>query len=318
MAGISETIAKVGGVARDTLGTAEALRGILPAPISKALSSIFGFGGNPSAYTEKSINTFNSNLNKLRGVQRTSHYYVRIPVPNKLDKTSNYNSETEAITVVGSGVDRELGLLCESCVLPGISLNTTEIRRYGFGAQEKKPYAPTFVDQTFTFMGDNSGKVHRFFYQWMNSIVGFSQSHTIPSKAFGLEPYQVEYKKDSSGFPNYTVDITITTVDEANRTINEVTLFDAYPIFLGDVQLSWAESDSYVRFPVTFTFTHWRLERVDVTPPIGSKAYTPSLFDKINKAATAIQVLAAIRRPQGIADIVNAAGNIKIVSGAFF
>jgi hypothetical protein len=44
--------------------------------------------------------------------------------------------------------------------------------------------------------------------------------------------------------------------DEGKVKIRTV-LRDAYPIFIGDVQLSWESKNEYMKIPVTFAFMDW-------------------------------------------------------------
>lgn len=319
MATISESINGVLAKTRDVAGVANVVRSVLPPSLSGPLDRLFGDSRTTGLQSEKGLNVFFSNLNRLRGVQKTSHFYVRLPIPYKLlnDKAIQ-NIQSQSMSISGSDQAREIGLLCEACSLPGVSLNTSEIRRYGIGVQEKRPYLPTFTDQSFSFIGDNTGKIHRFFYLWMNSIVRYNAYPTqAGSKFIGLEPFEVEYDKNTTGIPNYKVDIIITTVDETNRVINELQLFNAYPIFLGDVQLNWSETDSFVRFPVTFTFSHWRLEKIDVSDVLKTQKAEPTLLDRLIKGATALQVLASLKKPTGVGDIINVVNNAKIITSNF-
>lgn len=302
---ISDSINGIISKGFDVAGTASVVKDVLPPSIRDPLNKIFGFG-QTAPTGRKRVSSLSAVLNKFGGVQRNSHFYVTLPVPNKLKGNTGSND----LTI------NELSLLCEAAALPGVSLATSEIKRYGYGVFEKKPHSVIFTDQTLTFMGDNSGKIHRFFYIWMNSILKFDTKHTqLGENKYGIgEPFSVEYKKQDNGLPNYCVDIKITCINEAELKIQELTLMDAYPIFLGDVQLSWAETDSFVRFPVTFTYTNWKLEDIDVSTVLKG-GREPSLVEKIVKAGTAIQTLASLRKPQGVGDIINVVNNSKIAAG---
>lgn len=295
---INGVISKGFGVA----GAVSAVAPILPEPLRKSLNSVFGFGGTgPTG--RKNIAGFLSAVNKYQGLARTNHFYVSVPTPPVVATLGG----SERLT------SREIPFLCESASLPGVSLATSEVRRYGSGVIEKKPYAPIFTDQAFTFYGDNTGAVHKFFYSWLNGIVKYDER--IPVGRMGKNnafPFEVEYKTE------YAVDITITCINEADQTISEVVLQDAYPIFLGDVSLSWSENDSFVKFPVTFTYYNWKLTTMNVNAAIRSPQNNLSTIQRLVKAGTAIQTLATLRRPSGVADIVNVIGNSRIALGGLF
>jgi hypothetical protein len=283
------------------LGAASALSPILPQPLQNALGTFIN--GQPrSNISNRSLNDFRSSLNKFNGLARSSLFHVTIPVPKMMA------GSTQGDNIVNSA---ELSLLCEQATLPGVSLATTEIKRHGYGAVEKKPYTAVFTDQTFNFYGDNKGSVHKYFYSWMNGIV---KTDLNPNERAllgynGLSPFEVEFKE------NYAVDIIITCVDEVKQDIIICKLNQAYPIFLGDVSLSWADTDTIMRLPITFTFYNWNLERVNINSALTSPANNLSGLQKLLKVGTAVQTLASLRAPTGIADIINVVSNAKIAVG---
>jgi hypothetical protein len=182
-----------------------------------------------------------------------------------------------------------------------VLLDTTQIKRYGFGPSEKKPYGATFVDVNMSFFGDGNYNVHRFFYSWMNKIVVFAKS---PTEA---NAFEVNYKED------YQTDIKITALDETGNTVTIVTLVNAYPIFLGDIPLSWSDTDSFVKIPVGFTYQYWKRELID----LGDKVQPGStgILQKLMGATAALQVLSNIRKPNSIGDVINVVNNSKIAIG---
>ena len=124
----------------------------------------------------------------------------------------------------------------------------------------------------------------------------------------GLNAFEVEYKND------YAVDIVITCYDERDQSIVICTLRRAFPIFLGDIQLSWAENDSFMRIPVTFTYQTWDLEVININSVLTGN-YMSGL-QKILKVGTAIQTIASIiHKPTGVADILNSVSKAKSVIG---
>lgn len=278
---------------RNLAGTASALREFLPAEITNGIDSIFGGNILPQG-VRKGISGFRSTINNLNGLQRTNHFYVTIPNPPILQ---------------GDIGPILLPFLTESATLPGVSLSTTEIRRYGYGPTEKKPYAPTFVDQQMNFLGDGSGLVHKFFYKWLNGIVKFDEFPRGYPGYNKVRPFEVEYKRQ------YAVDITITTVDEVERKIIEVKLFDAFPVAMGDVSLGWGQTDSYMTLPITFSFYNWKRTDISINLDelIGEDI---SPVQRLLKAGTAIQTLAKVRKPNNVADITNVINNSKVAVGS--
>lgn len=202
----------------------------------------------------------------------------------------------------------------DSFPLPGLGLATSEIKRYGYGPNEKKPYAPVYTDVNFTFIGDKEGKIHKFFYLWMNSMVNHHKPGSINStdeKADYAFPYEVEYKD------SYKADINIFVYSEDGTVTEVVKLQDAYPIFMGDIQYSWGDQDQLVRVPVTFTYYSWQIENVadqfEQNRSVAKNNNSLGTIGKIVKTATAIQTLASLKKPQNIGDVINVVSNTKSV-----
>jgi hypothetical protein len=298
---IGKFIAKGAGIARDGLGTVNALKDtlkpFLPPGLVKAIDRFLGFVDAPDSLSD--INKFRSTISAKNGLLRTNKFYVEIGPPPMM-------------AGAGNEVAKIIPFLTEATNVPGMSLATSEIRRYGYGPIERKPYAPVFTDQTFTFLGDGTGQVHQFFYSWMNGIV---KSDRMPYSSFGvgyngLRPFEVEYKSE------YATDIRITVLDEANKKVIVVILHEAYPIFMGDTALSWADNDNIMRFPVTFTFFNWSLEEIDLSGLLDSGGGgNLSLLQRILKVGSAIQTISSIRKPTGVADVINIVNNSKIAIG---
>jgi len=301
---ISDQINGVISKGRDALGAVNAVKSLLPEPLKKALNSFLN-GNSTTGQSLRNVESFKSILNRLGGVARTNMFDVQIPVPPMMAGKSTVGTKTQVDVQT-----RDVGLLCESAVLPGMALSTSDIRRYGYGPVEKKPYSVVFTDQTFSFIGDNTGAIHAFFYKWMTGIVkgDLSPQSSGTTSYNGLNAFEVEYKND------YAVDIVITCYDERDQSIVICTLRRAFPIFLGDIQLSWAENDTFMRIPVTFTYQTWDLEVININSVLTGN--NMSGLQKILKVGTAIQTIASIiHKPTGVADILNSVSKAKSVIG---
>lgn len=288
---------------RDAVGSAAAIGDAVsnlpgvPDGLRNAIGSLFGTGrGLPPSQNRRDLNNFLGTASKLRGFARPSQFYIEIRPPYMMrDETENA---------------RTLAFLCESANLPGVSLATTDIRRYGYGPVERKPYAPIFVDTTMTFLTDASGLVQKFFYKWMNGIVKFDETVFGPVGQAGLStiaPFEVNYKNQ------YSTDILVTTVDEVNNDIINVRFTEAYPIFMGDVNLGWGDTDSISRLPITFTFFNWKIEKININQL--QERRSPGAIQSLLKVGTAIQTLATLRKPNNVADVINVVNNAKIAIG---
>lgn len=192
----------------------------------------------------------------------------------------------------------------DSFSTPGLSIATTDIRRYGIGPTEKKPYGVNYQDVTFNYILDTSQNQHKYFYQWMDGIVNHHGGKKFDAKSSqGMYPYQVNYKG------NYATRIQVHSFDDRfdndpkQQTVN---IEEAYPIFIGDIQYNWGGTDTLIRLPVTFTYYRWEMQNIEdegnleVVPGAGL-----GLFGQLLKAGQAIQALSTLRSPRNIADVVN-------------
>lgn len=300
---ISDQIQKFTSKARDVAGVAASVADFpgVPSEIRNSIQSLFGTGtGLAPSQNRRDLNNFLSSVSKLNGFTRPSYFYVEIAPPPFMRQQAD-----EA---------RTLAFLCESTNLPGVALASSEIRRYGFGPTEKKPYAPIFTDINFNFFVDGTGLVQKFFYKWMNGIVKFDELHygRAGDINFGetIEPFEVNYKN------RYATDIIITTVDESNNDIINVRLREAFPLFMGDISLGWNDTDTISRLPINFTYYNWKIENININQL--QETRSQSIVQSLLKAGTAIQTLATLKKPNNVADVINVINNTKIAIGGFF
>lgn len=183
------------------------------------------------------IKSFIDNINQLNGPASASRFFVTITVPSGL------GSATDA---------QKLGMLCETAPLPGLAIAVNDRSQpYGYGPVYKMPWGAIFTDINLTFIGDSQGYVHKFFASWLNSIVNFNNSQVAQPSDSGAMPFFVNYSS------TYKTTVTIQTLDYRNNTIITYTLYDAWPMLLGDVQMAWSAQDQVVRIPVQFNFSRW-------------------------------------------------------------
>lgn len=197
----------------------------------------------------RGFNISNFKSQQIDGILRNNKFLVEIPIPRTL-QTMNSSVLRQNI----QETQKFLEYYCEATNLPGLALNTNDIRNAGYGPVEKKPYNTTFTDINLIFVSDSSGDNLRFFHQWIKSIQNFDLRNTLSGSVLSTNdqsPYELNYKSD------YCVDMKIRVYDEQGAEIVSLTLGEAYPIFVGDIPLNWGDKNNYIRIPVTFTFLSW-------------------------------------------------------------
>jgi hypothetical protein len=197
-----------------------------------------------------SAQTLRSELS-TRGVLRPTRFRVDCGLPPALNGITTPLVGADLVGQARSGI---VSMWCESAELPGVGLDVYPVRRYGYGAIEKKPFAPLFTDSHLVFRSDGTGFVHTFLHAWMRVAINYDHSGSI-GDASGAIPnqhvYELGYKTD------YMQDVSITQFDDAGTAILQVVLREAYPVYVGDVPLNWGSIDEYSRIPATFTYIGW-------------------------------------------------------------
>lgn len=194
-------------------------------------------------------------LNK--GYLKPNKFEVEIPIPTALTTvTNNIGTVTQGVANDINAAKQTLKFMCEAVTLPGVQVASNEVRRFGYGPFERKPYSPTFTDINLTILADSKGQNWNLFQKWIQLITNFDLSNRARPGIGGLEFFEISYKS------SYAVDVTISCFpdhDSVTPTI-KLKLHEAFPIFLGDVSLNWGNTNDIMRIPVTFTFFTWTNE----------------------------------------------------------
>lgn len=194
------------------------------------------------------ISNFIAGVSK-NGIMRNNKFLVRMTYP------AGFVGRSDLINSI-----RNLEFWCDSAVIPGVSMQTTQIRRYGYGVAEKRPVTPAFNNVSLTFISDGKGEMHKYFHNWMMSINNYNLSDgdlsNYKSSRSGGRTYELAYKD------SYVSNITISVFDETQKEIVKVILRDAFPTDLGDIQLNWNDTNDFARIPVSFAYTDWYYDKI--------------------------------------------------------
>jgi hypothetical protein len=193
------------------------------------------------------VQNFLSKVNEAGGLVQNNKFALTITPPPIFKSTSNYNEDVKAKLEDGA---KNLVYFCSSASIPGVTLNTHEIRRYGYGPNEKRPYTVSFSDATFNIYFDSKRKNYDFFQTWISSIMDYDVNNSTNSK------FLLEYKSEYHS----TVDLLVH--DNTGTEIAHYVMDEAFPISIGDIPLNWGDTNSIIRIPVTFTFFTWSNELV--------------------------------------------------------
>jgi hypothetical protein len=226
--------------------------------------------------------------------------------------------------------------MCNSAALPGVQMLTSDYKRQGFGTFDRRPFGVQITDIPLTFFVDNQGNLMNFFHEWMDNIVHYHEGgaaageHAVKGGASsGYQKFEVGYRTD------YITTIEIYCFNHVSDTIMKYTLYEAFPIQMGDITLAWAESNSFSILPVQFTFrtydfvqlnqswggTDTRNKGPDVKFVAGASGQQPTARSMnivgalSNIVGTIGLIRGAINTPLSVGSAINLVSNTKLISG---
>lgn len=192
------------------------------------------------------IRDFIGNVNRY-GTLPTNRYEVLI-TPARVSRSES--------------VVQRLQYRAESVSIPGIVLDTTDVKRYGVGPREKFGTNVNFSDISVTFIEEDGNNIHKYLYRWMNSIFRFAGQSENSSPS-----YYTEYKD------NYATRMTINVYNKTQDITESVVLEEVFPTGLSEISLGWADNNQLFKVRASFAFTRWRL---NPTPDSIFNATNPS------------------------------------------
>ena len=177
-----------------------------------------------------SPNKIRSILNAQGGIAYNDKYLVTLGPP-------------AGFGLPGGGImRRQLSFLCDTATLPTKSLATFEKSIYG--PVKAMPYRMTFTEASMSFIMTDSMNEKKYFDAWQNKIVD-------------------QQTGNLGFFDDYVCDISIkkfgrTAGSIGNTPTYEVTLFDAWPSIVSEIQLSHSGGTEAMKLPITFQFKKWK------------------------------------------------------------
>jgi hypothetical protein len=188
----------------------------------------------------------------------------------------------------GSSSEKSLSFLCHSAELPGESTATVTQKIYG--VTEKFSVMTGYNDITLAFYTRGSGVeiTRKFFQKWISFITGRAETINYRGKKVQETTYNVQYKADYVG----TVKITHFAI--TGDPLVEVTLYDAFPVSINQVPLSWSAQNEAQSLNVTFAYTEYSYNFLSVE---GTGNYSRGPLGEL--LGTAIQTAATINSIKG-------------------
>lgn len=183
-----------------------------------------------------------------KGFARPNRYRVEFAMPRGVSgvKIDAINSDSMSGNI--QTVDRRMnangniGVFCHTCNLPQRTLLTYEHKQHG--APYRVPYSQQYDPVTFSFYTDPSYTTRQYFDIWQAAVVN------LDSNTFNY-------------YDEFTSDVHIMTLDNTGNFSYMVTLYEAYPLNVGMVDLSYSNMNSTQTITVTMSYKYWKTDTND-------------------------------------------------------
>lgn len=145
----------------------------------------------------------------------------------------------------------------EQVRVPGASLLSSDVRRYGIGTTQKMPYSAQFFDTTFSILVDRRTALWDFWYNWVNAIFNFNGQEPNGNN-IDVGPrtptYTTKYKED------YATTMMIVIYDDFGNRVKTINLYDAFPSSIREINLAWNDNQNLLRLSVSITYSTYTIE----------------------------------------------------------
>lgn len=135
---------------------------------------------------------------------------------------------------------RDIGILCESCSLPGRQIQTLDKQHLGFRQSVKDPQGYFNEDVNFVFHLTNDYHMKKVFDRWLDLIIN-------------PDSYKVSYKRD------FVTDVTIQQLNQQNIPVYGVKLKNAFPVTINTIELNNSSTETQ-KLNVTLTYEDYETE----------------------------------------------------------
>lgn len=130
----------------------------------------------------------------------------------------------------------DIGFMCTNMTFPGRSFMTTDSRH--IGTPFKLPYTAEYSDVNFTFNLSADFRERKYFEMWQQSIVNV-------------------HMNSLNFYKEYVMPVHLMQLDKQGKVTYQVTLVEAYPISIDDVNNSFAAQNEVSQCTVTMAYRHW-------------------------------------------------------------
>lgn len=195
------------------------------------------------------ISEFRSNISR-HGILPTNKFLTVMTAPININ-LSSFSAIADTFNTLAA--ERMIYLRTDQVRIPGMSVMASDNKRYGMGVNQKMAHNAQFTDIGMSFIADREGTIYRYFYSWLNQIIDFNGTANYS----GVPSYTVGYKDD------YVTDIYIYVFDQSGTIAKTVTIMDAFPTSINEINLDWNSNNTAMKINVNFTYRDWMVDNVN-------------------------------------------------------
>ena len=222
------------------------------------------------------IETIKSKINKSNGLMRPNLFLTTVTNPRCMITDQ-----------------RSTDLLCSSATLPGKMITVQPHRRFGYGTEDRRVTGAIMPDLSLTFFVGGDGEPLAFFNEWLENIFFTNVSKGSDGKHRGMPVFNVGFRD------NYITTIETVLYDPTGKQFLKYTMYEAFPMQIGDVTVGWSENDSFSSVAINFHYRYYVLDKIP-EPVVNTNTSGSSTRILNGKAFT------SLHNSQGRSDIVNA------------
>lgn len=186
--------------------------------------------------------------NKIKPL-RPNLFYAELYLPSAVQTAFSSGTATGSLAANSSWrrklktttINDTFKFRCEATEFPGRTIATSD--DISFGPTTRFAYDTTYADLNLNIIASEDMIERAVFEYWMENLVINSSSN---SKG-GLVRYYDGYSNGK---------IVVNQVTDQNTIAAKCTLYGAFPIGIGPLNLTWEEMDSYQRFSVTIGYRY--------------------------------------------------------------
>jgi hypothetical protein len=148
---------------------------------------------------------------------------------------------------------------CEATELPGRTVATAD--EQSFGPSIKHAYETTYSDVNLQIIASADMRERAFFEIWTENIINNTNfdADNAYSGSGGLSKYYDDYARGQ---------VRLYQLSDRRMTLARYVLYNAFPIQISPMNLTWEETNTYQRFAVTMTYRFHIVDFDNVTKSI--------------------------------------------------